>query len=730
MLRPLVAVLLLGSASPALGQDVFREALGRAVSEGKSLVVFFAPERDCRPCESFHQRTLRHPIIERRLPGLVFATVPIPSEETATSWRSPAPGVALYDLEGTLRLRWETIPDAALLGSILDVAMAVAPNFVRARDAKEPAAGELEIATALAGIARPDEARVALDNAQRDGSSEVRQLGVVVAALLDARAGKTDEALAVLESVAKAPLTRAAAAEASLVIGAILQKRGELAKAADAYWATIAAGDADSRTTRLALTALEQLEKQAGLVRILPFTSQVLSGKQVVRTNVASTSVARVVFLLDGKEVARAERPPYAARIDFGVVPQPRTLAAIALDRAQREVGRDEIQINDGGEIFWIRMTEPREGMVSGETPVALAVRTPPTRRVVRAEIRWNDRAVATLVDAPWRASVNIPEGQIGILQAVIELDDGRTAEDAVLLNAIGGVERTEVQLVELPVTARDRSGEPAIGIVSGDISIREQRRSRGVESVTPASESPLTVAIALDVSASMRDTLPDLQEAAIRFLDTLLTERDRAMVITFDTRARLLQPATSDRDLLRRTLLHLRPAGLTALYDAMILGLLQFEGVKGRRALVVFTDGVDRTSDHVAADLRDVARRSNVPIFVVTGVARHGNLSMPPPIRGRPLLKSAAVAESELWQELIRELGGVARSTGGQLFELKSLDRLGEIYDDIGRALRAQLLVTFRSDAGGENEWRAIDVSIPRRSLRVHAPSGYYAPR
>ncbi|HEX6178822.1 MAG TPA: VWA domain-containing protein, partial [Thermoanaerobaculia bacterium] len=273
-------------------------------------------------------------------------------------------------------------------------------------------------------------------------------------------------------------------------------------------------------------------------------------------------------------------------------------------------------------------------------------------------------------------------------------------------------------------------SGEPAIGIVSGDISIREQRRSRGVESVTPASESPLTVAIALDVSASMRDTLPDLQEAAIRFLDTLLTERDRAMVITFDTRARLLQPATSDRDLLRRTLLHLRPAGLTALYDAMILGLLQFEGVKGRRALVVFTDGVDRTSDHVAADLRDVARRSNVPIFVVTGVARHGNLSMPPPIRGRPLLKSAAVAESELWQELIRELGGVARSTGGQLFELKSLDRLGEIYDDIGRALGAQLLVTFRSDAGGENEWRAIDVSIPRRSLRVHAPSGYYAPR
>lgn len=112
--------------------------------------------------------------------------------------------------------------------------------------------------------------------------------------------------------------------------------------------------------------------------------------------------------------------------------------------------------------------------------------------------------------------------------------------------------------------------------------------------------------------------SLLDVQEAAIGFLESTLGPRDRAFVITFDTRARIVQPATSDVSQLRRQIMTLRPDGLTAIHDAMFLGLLQFEGIKGRRAMVVFTDGLDLTSEYTAADVRELARRVHVPIHVI----------------------------------------------------------------------------------------------------------------
>jgi Ca-activated chloride channel family protein len=218
-----------------------------------------------------------------------------------------------------------------------------------------------------------------------------------------------------------------------------------------------------------------------------------------------------------------------------------------------------------------------------------------------------------------------------------------------------------------------------------------------------------------IDASGSMQKTLPDLQEAALRFLETALGERDRAFVVAFDSAARLIQPATSDVALLRRRIMAIRPDGLTALHDAMVLGLLQFEGVKGRRAMIVFSDGLDRTSRYGASDVAELARRVNVPIHVIAATP------------GVPAaLDASAVSPGE---PADRELQRVAASTAGTAHTLRSLTELPDVYARIEAALRAQILAFIRTDPGTrENEWRSIQVQVEGAELEVYAPEGYYA--
>ena len=444
-------------------------------------------------------------------------------------------------------------------------------------------------------------------------------------------------------------------------------------------------------------------------LRILPLERQVVSGRHLVRTHVTNGAIAQVVFSLDGRTVARVEKPPFSATLDFGELPERHVVRVTALDRRGREVGRDERVVNEGGETFWLRLVSPREGPALGAVRVEADVRVPAARRVRRVVVSWNDAERAVLTDAPWETTVDIPANQVGVLRAVAELDDGRTSEDAVLLNAGGAAGRADVQLVELPITVITRDG--SLPTLTRDrISVREGNRLRRVESVATAAETPLTVGLLFDVSDSMHKTLPDLQEAAIRFLETMLGERDRAFFVSFNDEARLRQPATSDVALLRDTIMRARPDGATALHDAMALGLLQFEGIKGRRAMIVFTDGQDVSSRYTASEVAELARRVNVPVHVIAAEAW-----------SPPRFTSVRGVDEELPR--------VARATGGTSQVLVDLGQLPALYARIEAALRAQFLAFVRTDpATRENEWRAVRVEVKGVDAEVYAPEGYYA--
>ena len=344
-------------------------------------------------------------------------------------------------------------------------------------------------------------------------------------------------------------------------------------------------------------------------------------------------------------------------------------------------------------EPFRLRLTAPAEGPAGGEVRVAMDVRAPAAARVV---ISWNDTERAVLTAPPWETTIAVPHGEVGVVRAVAQLADGRSTEDAVLLNAGGMAGEVSVQLVELPVTILGRAGP----VKPEDIVVREGNLVRPVQTVAGAGETPLTAGLLIDVSASMQKTLPDLQEAAIRFVQTALRDGDRAFLVAFDTHARLLQPATSDVQRLAREIMRIQPEGATSLHDAVILGLQQFAGVQGRRALIVFSDGLDVTSEHGPGDVRERARRMNVPVHVIESVPS-----------GAPNA----------------ELQRVARATGGTAHALRTLGELSGVYAAIDAALRAQWLAVFRTDpATHGDEWRAVRVEV--KGAEVHAPDGYYA--
>lgn len=708
------ATVLPAAADPA-SAAAWREAIDRADAERKPLLIFFQPKR-CRGCEQFMRVSLPHPAIVRRRSSVVIATVAFSRLDESLPWPVNEPGIGFFDRTHKLRAKWVGVPDTATLGTIIDGAAAAGPHF-DAADVLERAegkyAGAVEIATGLAQLGQTSEARAALEDSIANGTPERAQLASIALILLD----HAPDAMSRLQTVADDARTPRVAAEAFWAMSIIHRARGELAAARDNWRHVIDVGGADSPLGKRAAAALALGEAappaaSTAVIRLIPPDQPVVTGRQRIRTLVMSPEVARVAFSLDQKQIGVSSQPPFTIAAHFDRDPQTHVIGVTAYDDAGAVLGHDERRINDAGDAFWVRLNEPANGWTAGTVPVTIRVHAPVSHHVEDVSLFWNDKKLTSLARAPWSASIDLPPDAKGIVRVVAHLDDGRTTEDAVPLGSGGYSERAEVQMIELPVTITDHGRAPAV-LHPEDLVVEEGQTRRAVESITFPADAPATIGILIDGSSSMENTLPDVQEAAMRFLDSLLEPNDRAFVIAFDSQARLLQPATSEHAALRQAIMSITPSGLTALHDAMILGLLQFEGVKGRRALVVFTDGYDTSSRYTSNDLKAISQRVSIPVYAI----RASDAPLP-----APLVKS---------QIAYAQLRDVARASGGELHDLGSLDALGEIYSRIAESLQAQMLITIRTGAAtSENEWRPLTVTPAARNLSIRAPAGYFATR
>ena len=170
-----------------------------------------------------------------------------------------------------------------------------------------------------------------------------------------------------------------------------------------------------------------------------------------------------------------------------------------------------------------------------------------------------------------------------------------------------GDVIKVNTTLVTLPVSVMDRDGKYVPNLRKEDFRLWEDGVEQNVAFFSSV-DKPFSVVLMIDTSGSTRTRLDEIQEAAITFVNQLRPD-DQVMIVSFDDQIKVLSEFTTNRNFMREAIRRTRPGDGTKLYDAVDLVMNQrLNRGPGRKAIVLFTDGVDTTSRHAsyASNLRD----------------------------------------------------------------------------------------------------------------------------
>jgi len=318
-----------------------------------------------------------------------------------------------------------------------------------------------------------------------------------------------------------------------------------------------------------------------------------------------------------------------------------------------------------------------------------------------------------------------------------------------------------DTRTVRVPVSVLDKAGQPLLGLETRDFRVSDDGRRQAV-TLFSAERRPLRIALALDVSRSMDNRMAQVEEALTHFVD-LLEPADEILVMTFNDRVKVVQDFTSDRQQLGHALDALEPSGGTALYDAAFAAIQRVAARPAdAKAVVLVTDGVDTASAVSFKDLRESARRAEVPVFSIgldagprhdvtrAGGPGHGgshggwpggggrgggfggggrggfgggrsSAKRPASFDARPLTDLAD--ETGAAAEIVKGLGHYAPGSD----EPPGSERLKAAVETIAMILRHRYLLGYEPPAPGRREWRTIQIEVDRPDTVARARKGYY---
>ncbi len=411
-----------------------------------------------------------------------------------------------------------------------------------------------------------------------------------------------------------------------------------------------------------------------------------------------------VAFSLDGREILRKRRPPFDVELNLGSHPTEHRVRVEGLKDGE-VVASDEMSVNRGGQRFRARFIEPRSGEQFLEsTRAVIEIATPDGEEIERLELFLGEERIATLYQPPWVQPVVLDGPALTYLRAAAFLADGSSTEDVVFINSPNPIERINVQYVELFASVVDDGGRPVPDLSQDRFQITEDGAAQTIRRFEWVDDTPFHAGLLIDTSASMKDSIEQVQTAAQRFVDKALQPQDRLAILTFANRPQVESRFTKDTGMLARALAGLEATGTTALYDSLVYSLSYFDGISGQKALLLLSDGKDENSTFSFESALETAQRSGVTIYAIG-------------------LKRAARDRNTR-----RVLERIAEETGGQAFLIEDVDELDAVYDQIERELRNRYLLTYQSTSTKpDSDFRVIRVEVDRRGAEVRTMSGYY---
>ena len=348
-------------------------------------------------------------------------------------------------------------------------------------------------------------------------------------------------------------------------------------------------------------------------------------------------------------------------------------------------------------------------------------------------------------------------------------------------------------RLVNIPVVVRDDKGRLALNLKKAEFSLNVDGKPQTIRYFDLDTDLPLTLGLLVDTSGSVRNQLDEERSASTAFLDQMLaSKQDNAFVIQFASSVELLQDVTNSRPKLQAGLQQLdsQPRGRqaadgsgdstdsgqqppaqgdddrqgrrggwprrgfgggTTLYDAAFLASDEvMSKQKGRKALVVLTDGVDRGSKENLANAIEAAQRSDAIIYAIyfkgeqpgggegerRGYGRRGGIGFPGSGGGYPGGRGGGYpgggrGGQQAQVDGKKILERMTAETGGRMFEVSKKETVANIFDEIGQELRSQYRLGFTPDGDTAAEgYHKIDLALTskdKKKFTLQNRDGYY---
>src|ERR1700756_4215614 len=272
---------------------------------------------------------------------------------------------------------------------------------------------------------------------------------------------------------------------------------------------------------------------------------------------------------------------------------------------------------------------------------------------------------------------------------------------------------KVDVNLVNVFVTVTDSTGAPVGGLTKDNFTLEEDGRPQTIKVFDKESALPLSIALDIDTSLSTRHDLPLEQASAKRFAHAIMRPVDGLSVYGFSEVVRESTPGfTADLKRIDESIDHIRVGAATALYDAIYLVSRNLDRRKGRKVIVLITDGGDTISK---ADYKEAVRTAEEAEALVYSI-----IIVP--------IEASAGRETGGEHALIQ----LSEDTGGKYYYATSMAQLDEAFRKISDELRTQyLLAYYPSQRLSNSEFRRIQVAVSglaeASSYRVRHRAGYY---
>jgi Ca-activated chloride channel homolog len=322
------------------------------------------------------------------------------------------------------------------------------------------------------------------------------------------------------------------------------------------------------------------------------------------------------------------------------------------------------------------------------------------------------------------------------------------------------GTIKMDTALVNIPVSVIDRDGKFVPLLTKRDFRLYEDGVEQDIE-IFNSVETPFHVALVLDTSRSTMFKMEDIQDAAFAFVKQLKRD-DQVMVVSFDSKVRFHCDFTSDYDELRRAIYETRTGGSTKLYEAVDKVVDRMEPIQGRKAIVLFTDGVDTSSRRANyQNTIEKVEESGVLVYPIKydtemdypqgGINGPYNNPWPWPIpspspRGRrrwpfnPFISyqfpqwpqgrvppSGGGTSSGEYRRAARYLQDLADRSGGRLYNADTIYNVSQAFSMIAEELRHQYALSYYpTNAKKDGTYRRVKVRVEKTGMIVRAREGY----